>query len=77
MKKGKPETLTAKKFAERAGVTYPTVISWLKKGLIPGAQFVEEAPLGPYCQIPAESLEKVQKRKTGLKPAAKEGGAAR
>jgi predicted site-specific integrase-resolvase len=65
------QMLTAKKFAERAGVTYPTVISWLKKGLIPGAEFVEDSPLGPYWQIPVESLEKVQKQKTGPKPAKK------
>jgi hypothetical protein len=40
MAKGKTEMLTAKKFAERAGVTYPTVLAWLKTGLVPGAEFV-------------------------------------
>lgn len=60
--------LTAKKFAERAGITYPTVIAWLKKGLIPKAKFIEKSPLGPYWEIPAASLAKVQKQKTGPKP---------
>lgn len=69
--------LTAKKFAERAGVTYPTIINWLKKGLVPGAQLVEDSPHGSYWQIPATSLDKVEKQKTGPKPtkkAAKKGG---
>jgi hypothetical protein len=68
MAKGNREMLTAKKFAERAGVTYPTVIAWLKKGLVPGALFVEASPHGAYWQIPADSLDKVQKQKTGPKP---------
>ena len=63
--------LTAKKFAERAGITYPTVIAWLKKGLVPGAEFVEGSPLGSYWQIPADSLGKVQKQKTGPKKGTK------
>lgn len=68
--------LTAKKFAERAGVTYPTVISWLKKGLVPDAEFVAESPHGSYWQIPATSLDKVAKQKPGpKKEAAKKGSA--
>ena len=65
----KPEMLTAKKFAARAGITYPTVMSWLRKRLIPGAEFVAESPHGSYWQIPADSLDKVQKQKPGPKPA--------
>jgi len=60
--------LTARKFAQRAGITYPTVMAWLRKGLIPGAKMTEDSPLGNFWQIPAESLEKVQKQKTGPKP---------
>ena len=63
--------LTAKKFAERAGVTYPTIISWLKKGLVPGAELVTESPHGAYWQIPATSLDKVEKQKPGPKPTKK------
>ncbi len=68
MAKEKKEMLTARKFAMRAGITYPTVMSWLRKGLIPGAKMTEDSPLGNFWQIPAESLEKVQKQKTGPKP---------
>jgi hypothetical protein len=71
MKEGKPEMLTAKKFAERAGVTYQTSIGWLKKGLVPGAEFVAESPHGSYWQIPATSLDKVEKQKPWPKPAKK------
>lgn len=67
--------LTAKKFAERAGITYPTVIAWLKKGLIPHAKFIEDSPLGPYWEIPATSLAKVRKQKTGPKPKVSIAGA--
>jgi hypothetical protein len=76
MAKGKPEMLTAKKFAERAGVTYPTIIAWLKKGRVPGAELVEDSPHGSYWQTPADSLDKVEKQKPGPKPtkkAAKKG----
>lgn len=63
--------LTAKKFAERAGVTYPTVIAWLKKGLIPDAKKRESTTFGTYWEIPVTSLEKVKKQKTGPKPGTK------
>jgi predicted site-specific integrase-resolvase len=71
MAKGKSEILTAKKFAERAGVTYPTIITWLKKGLVPKAVLIEDSPHGAYWQIPATSLDKVEKQKPGPKPAKK------
>jgi hypothetical protein len=76
MAKGKPEMLTAKKFAARAGVSYPTIIAWLKKGRVPGAELVEDSPHGSYWQTPADSLDKVEKQKPGPKPtkkAAKKG----
>jgi len=66
--------LTARKFAQRAGITYPTVMAWLRKGLIPGAKLTEDSPLGSFWQIPAESLNKVQKQKTGPKPKASNAG---
>lgn len=68
--------LTAKKFAERVGVTYPTVIAWLKKGLVPGAKLQEDTQFGTYWEIPVTSLDKVQKQKTGPKPK-KDGSAAK
>lgn len=69
--KGKTEMLTAKKFAERAELSYPTVIKRLRAGLIPGAVLVEDSPHGSYWQIPAASLDKVAKLKPGPKPAKK------
>jgi len=72
MKKGKPEMLSAKKFAKRAGLSYPTVISRLRKGLIPGAVLVEDSPHGSYWEIPADAVDKVEKKlKPGPKPKSK------
>jgi hypothetical protein len=69
MKREKAEMLTAKKFAQRAGITYPTMMAWLKKGLVPGAVLKEDSNFGKYWEIPATSLDEVQKQKTGPKPA--------
>lgn len=66
--------LSAKKFAERSGLSYPTVINRLKAGLIPGAVLVEDSPHGAYWQIPASSIGKVEKQKPGPKPAKKRQG---
>lgn len=65
--------LTAKEFARRAGITYPTIMRWLKAGIVPGAKLMEGTPFGNYWQIPIGSLSKVQKRKPGPKPKAKKG----
>ena len=59
--------LSAKKFAARAQVSYTTVMAWLRAGLIPNANFVEESPHGSYWEIPASSIDKVQKPKRGRK----------
>lgn len=73
MKKKKPEKeqemLSARQFAKRANVAYPTVMKWLREGIVPGAQFVEDGRFGPYWDIPADSVGKVIKRKPGPKPA--------
>jgi hypothetical protein len=71
MVKGKTEMLSAKKFAKRAGLSYPTVIGRLRQGLIPGAVLVEDSPHGAYWQIPATSVDKVAKLKPGPKPGKK------
>lgn len=60
--------LTAKQFAKRAGVAYPTVMKWLRESIIPGANLITESPLGTYWQIPVTSLDAVEKRKPGPKP---------
>jgi len=73
MKKGQIEMLTARQFSERAGVSYPTVMKWLKAGLVPGAKLNENTPLGTYWEIPATSVGKIEKEKPGPKPKASAG----
>jgi hypothetical protein len=41
------------------------IIAWLMKGRVPGAELVEDSPHGSYWQIPADSLDKVEKQKPG------------
>ena len=60
------EMLTARTFAKMKSVSYTTVMAWLKEGLSPDA-VQESTPMGPVWQIPAASLEKVQRRKRGPK----------
>jgi predicted site-specific integrase-resolvase len=62
--------LTARTFAKEKGVSYTTIMAWLRDGLIPDAT-QEETPMGMVWQIPASSLEKVERRKPGPKPAKK------
>ena len=69
MKRKPTDILTARTFAKEKGVSYTTIMAWLRDGLIPGAA-QEETPLGMVWQIPAPSLKKVEKRKPGPKPAA-------
>jgi hypothetical protein len=71
MKKGLPEMLTAKEFAERAKVSYPTVIKWLRDKVIPEARKIE-TPRGEYWEIPVSALALVFKRKPGPKPGTKQ-----
>lgn len=60
---------TAVKFAEEMGISYPTVVRWLKRKLVPGAER-ETTPIGDVWQIP-ESALKMERPKAGRKPAAK------
>lgn len=76
--------LTARQFAKRAGVAYPTVMKWLKENLIPGAEIKTSPQFGKYWDIPATALKSVAKRKPGpkkgskrAKATAKKGGATR
>jgi hypothetical protein len=73
MAREKPEMLTARQFAKRAGVAYPTVMKWLKENLIPGAEIKKSPQFGKYWDIPATSLKSVAKRKPGPKKGAKRG----
>jgi hypothetical protein len=67
MKRKPTDMLTARTFAKEKGVSYTTIMAWLRDGLIPGAA-QEETPIGKVWQIPASSLEKVERRKPGPKP---------
>lgn len=73
MAREKPEMLTARQFAKRAGVAYPTVMKWLKENLIPGAEIKQNPQFGKYWDIPASSLKSVAKRKPGPKKGTKRG----
>src|SRR5215470_1863782 len=68
MKRNPTDMLTARTFAKEKGVSYTTIMAWLRGGLIPGAT-QEETPMGMVWQIPSASLEKVERRKPGPKPA--------
>jgi hypothetical protein len=73
MKRKPTDMLTARTFAKEKGVSYTTIMAWLRDGLIPDAT-QEETPMGMVWQIPASSLEKVERRKPGPKPTSDTGG---
>jgi hypothetical protein len=70
MKMKSTDRVTARTFAKEKGVSYTTIMVWLIDGSVPGAA-QEETSMGIVWQTPASSLEKVEKRKPGPKPAAK------
>jgi hypothetical protein len=72
MKRNQTNMLTARTFAKEKGVSYTTIMAWLRDGLIPDAA-QEETPMGMVWQIPASSLGKVERRKPGPKPATDTG----
>ena len=56
---------TAVKFAKEMGVAYPTMVRWLKRGLVSGA-IAQETPMGRVWQIP-ESAKTMIRPKPGPK----------
>jgi predicted site-specific integrase-resolvase len=56
---------TAVKFAEKLNISYPTVIRWLKQGIVPDATW-EQTPMGKVWQIP-ESALKMERPRPGPK----------
>jgi hypothetical protein len=70
-KEANNKMLTAKKFAQAAGIPYSTLIDWLEAGLVPGASLVEFAGVSVW-QIPADSINKIQRPKMG-RPKSKKG----
>jgi len=61
--------MTATVFAEEMGVSYPTVVRWLKRRLVPGAVLRESPDRGKWWEIPEAALA-MERPKTGPKPAA-------
>ena len=57
--------MTATEFAKRKGVSYRTVLNWLRQGLIPGAVEKQSAK-GKYWEVPAAALQ-MEKPKRGAK----------
>jgi hypothetical protein len=55
--------LTAVQFAKEASISYTTVMSWLKQGLVPGAEKKADHR-GEYWDIPDTAL-KMERPKAG------------
>jgi hypothetical protein len=64
--KGKPRMLTARQFAATKEVAYTTVINWLNKELLTGAEKEELAYGGFMWRIPEDA--EVPELKPGPKP---------
>jgi hypothetical protein len=58
------EPMTATTFAEEMGVSYPTVVRWLKRGIVPGAELRESPDRGKWWEIPLAALD-MQRPKWG------------
>jgi len=48
--------MTAVEFAQAIDYDYTTIMRWLKRGLVPGAKFVEVSGKFGVWQIPEEAL---------------------
>jgi hypothetical protein len=62
----KKQLLTTRQFAEKMGVHYRTALTWLERGLVPGAQKVKTLA-GEHWEIPVAAT-KMMKPKPGPKP---------
>lgn len=69
--KRKQRMFTAVKFAGEMSISYPTMVRWLKRGLVPGAT-LEETPAGNYWQIPESALQ-MERPKAGRPPKLTDG----
>jgi hypothetical protein len=61
MRKG---TMTARQFAGATGAAYTTVMLWLKRGIVPGAELKEDQR-GSYWEIPVSALKTFKRPKVG------------
>ena len=64
--------LTTTEVMKQLDAPYQTVVSWIKKGLFPGARRIE-TPRGSYWEIPASDLQDFQRPQIGRPPKPKEG----
>ena len=56
--------LTTQQVANELGAAYSTVMHWLRQGMFPGAQQVEESR-GPVWYIPAADVENFERPQQG------------
>jgi hypothetical protein len=63
--------MTAVEFAQAIDYDYTTIMRWLKRGLVPGAKFVEVSGKFGVWQIPQEALSMTPPRLGRKKVAAK------
>lgn len=68
--KGKKDVITTYEFAEHFGAAYTTVMTWLQRGIIPGAQLVD-APRGAVWEIPVTALNTFKPPRMGRPKGAK------
>jgi hypothetical protein len=64
--KKEERVMTATVFAEEMGVSYPTVVRWLKRKIVPGAELKESPDRGKWWEIPETTLQ-MERPKTGPK----------
>lgn len=57
--------MTASEFAKKKGVSYRTVLNWIRQGLIPGA-IEKNSVKGKYWDVPSAALQ-MEKPKRGAK----------
>jgi hypothetical protein len=63
--------ISVKDFAEQRGISLRTAFTWLREGLVPGAER-EDLPNGSaYWKIPASAIGMEKPKQAGRKPTAK------
>ena len=66
VKRHKNDSMTLREFASRMQVNPVTVRNWLKRGIVPGAEYHPAGDFGgPYWEIPAEALKMTKPRRGG------------
>lgn len=59
--------LTTKEAAERLNASYPSIMLWIRRELLPAEQV--DTPRGPVWMIPADAIENFEKPSRGRPPA--------